>query len=78
MVSLIFVAIFGVPLTLFAIALALSSRWLSILLPGAISTYMVLIILLGVGAWVFLWIYLACIGRIGCEGCDTDRVQGGA
>lgn len=78
MVSLIyFVAIFGVPLTLFAIALALSSSWLSVLLPGPISTYMALMILLGVGVWLFLWIYLTCIGRIECGESDTDRAQGG-
>lgn len=74
--SLILVATFGIPLTLFASALALSSRWLSILLPGAISTYMVLMILLGVGAGLFLRIYLAFIGRIEAGGSDSDRAQG--
>ena len=64
MSSLIFVATFGIPLTLFAIALALGSSWLSLLLPGAISTYIVLMLLLSAGAWLLLWVYLAIIARM--------------
>jgi hypothetical protein len=66
-----------VSLTLFAIALALSLRWLSILLPGPVSTYIVLMILLGVGTWLLMWIYLACIDRIESEECETYRAEGG-
>jgi hypothetical protein len=77
MVSIMLVAIFGIPLTLFAIVLALASRWLSVLLPGTISTYMVLMLLLAVGAWLSLWVCLVCIGRIESRRGDTARAQGG-
>ena len=72
-VSLIFAAILGVCLVLFAISLVFARRWLSLLLPGPTSMYIAVMVLLAVVAWLLTWIYVVRINRIERDGCDDHR-----